>query len=330
MEILLADDDELYRKLLSVTLGRWGYQVVMAEDGEQALARLSGENAPTLAILDWMMPGLSGLEICQHLRARPGPRYIYLLLLTARDRTQDLVAGLEAGADDYLTKPFDVAELRARLRAAERILDLQEQLLRSRKELEDLATHDPLTQLWNRRAIFDRLSKEAARAEREAKCVAVILVDVDHFKTINDTHGHPAGDQVLCEVARRMAGALRPYDLLGRFGGDEFLVALIAEDPAATEVVAERLRAAVSGIPVRVGETEITVTVSIGAASASPHVVHSPEALLHAADEALYLAKREGRNRVCAVLTHPDAPSSAGAARRQVRPSPAASPSPAR
>jgi diguanylate cyclase (GGDEF)-like protein len=306
MRVLIADDDEIYRSLLCSTLARWGYQVVAVEGGERALVLLTAENAPTLAVLDWMMPGLSGPEVCKRVRAQPGPRYIYVLLLTAGHNMEDVVEGLEAGADDYLTKPFDASELRARLRTAARILDLQEELLESRRELEDLATHDPLTHLWNRRAILERLSGEAARAQREKKSVAVLLADVDRFKEVNDRRGHLVGDLVLCEVARRMSAALRPYDLLGRFGGEEFLVALTTDAPEAVLVVAERLREAIAALPFSADGLEFPLSVSVGVAASLPGTMADTQALLHAADDALYRAKHEGRNRVCLARSKPD------------------------
>jgi diguanylate cyclase (GGDEF)-like protein len=314
MRVLVADDDEIYRGLLATTLSRWGYQVTPVAGGEQALERLEAEGAPTLAILDWMMPGLTGPEVCARLRARAGARYTYVLLLTARHKMEDVIEGLDAGADDYLTKPFDTSELRARLRAAERILALQEKLLKSRQELEELATHDPLTQLWNRRTILEMLGNEAARAKREKKTLAVILVDVDHFKQVNDTRGHLCGDQVLREVARRMDGALRPYDLLGRFGGEEFLVTLTTDAPEGAAVVAERLRAAVAAGPFSASGVDFCISVSAGVATSAAGAEFSPESLLHAADSALYRAKHEGRNRVCLALSEPDPrPVAAGA-----------------
>jgi len=315
MRVLIADDDEIYRGLLCSTLARWAYQPEPVESGERALARLTAENAPTLAVLDWMMPGLSGPEVCKRLRAHPGPRYTYVLLLTARHKMEDVVEGLEAGADDYLTKPFDAAELRARLRTAVRILDLQEKLLESRRELEDLATHDPLTHLWNRRAILERLSHETARAQREKKSVAVLLADVDRFKEVNDRRGHLVGDQVLCEVARRMAAALRPYDVLGRFGGEEFLVTLTTDAPDAVLAVAERLREAVAGCPFSADGLEFPLSISVGVAASNPGAVADPQALLRAADGALYRAKHAGRNRVCMVPTEPESPPAAAIAR---------------
>jgi two-component system cell cycle response regulator len=306
MRVLVADDDEIYRSLLATTLGRWGYEVTPVAGGEEALEHLAAEGAPTLAILDWMMPGLTGPEVCARLRARVAHRYTYVLLLTARDKREDLVQGLDAGADDYLTKPFDTSELRARLRAAERILALQEKLEKSRQELEELATHDPLTQLWNRRAILELLGTEAARARREKTLLAVILVDVDHFKQVNDRRGHLCGDQVLREVARRMDAALRPYDVLGRFGGEEFLVTLTTESQQGVKVVADRLHAAVAAQPFSVTGAELCITVSVGVATSSPGADPILESLLHAADSALYRAKHEGRNRVCVALSDPN------------------------
>lgn len=306
MRILIADDDEIYRGLLCSTLSRWGYQAVAVSDGEQALACLSADGAPSLAVLDWMMPGLSGPEVCKRLRAAPGPRYTYLLLLTARAKMEEVVEGLEAGADDYLTKPFQASELRARLRTAVRILELQEKLLDSRRELEELATHDPLTQLWNRRAILERLAREWSRALREKKSLGVLLADVDRFKEVNDRHGHLAGDQVLCEVARRMTAALRPYDLLGRFGGEEFLVGLSTDAPESVCHVAERLREAVAASPFSAEGLEFPLSVSIGLAVAPADPAAAPELLIHAADGALYRAKQEGRNRVCCASSAPE------------------------
>jgi len=308
MRVLIADDDEIYRGLLCSTLPRWGYQVLAVSDGEQALASLAADSAPTLAILDWMMPGLSGPEVCKRLRAVPGPRYTYILLLTARAKMEEVVEGLEAGADDYLTKPFEASELRARLRTAARILELQERLLESRRELEVLATHDPLTQLWNRRAILERLSREWARSLRENKSVAVLLADVDRFKEVNDRHGHLVGDLVLCEVARRMTAALRPYDLLGRFGGEEFLVALSTDAPESVGRVAERLREAIAASPFSAEGLEFPLSVSIGMAVAPAEPAASPELLIHSADRALYRAKGEGRNRVCICSSVPGDP----------------------
>ena len=306
MRVLVVDDDPVYRKLVSSTLRGWGYEVTCMEHGNLALDHLATAGAPRLVLLDWMMPGLSGLDVCKRIRAHPGAPYTYILLLTARRSMEEIVEGLDAGADDYLTKPFHPAELRARLRAAQRLLDLHEKLLVSHQQMELLATHDPLTHLWNRRAILQRLSSEAARAMREAASLAILIIDVDHFKDVNDRRGHFAGDRVLCEIARRMAASLRPYDHLGRFGGEEFLIVLAAGTSDTAFVVAERVRAAVAASPISAGGAAIPVSVSVGIAASIPGTAISTESLLHAADTALYRAKREGRNRVCTALSTPD------------------------
>ncbi len=306
MRVLVVDDDKMYRTLVSSSLSDWGYEVVAVDNGKIALEHLAAEDAPRLVVLDWMMPGLSGTDVCKRLRAQPGPLYTYVLLLTARRRMQEVVEGLDAGADDYLTKPFHPSELRARLRAAQRILDLHHKLFESHRELAHLATHDPLTQLFNRRAILGQLSHEAARAQREKKFLAVLLIDVDHFKEVNDRRGHQAGDLVLCEVASRMSAALRPYDSLGRFGGEEFLVALTADSAADASAIAERLRAAVAVTPLFVVGHEFPLSISVGVATASASGPIETESLVHSADSALYRAKHEGRNRVCTALSNPD------------------------
>ena len=210
MKILIADDSIVSRHLLEATLRKWGYDVVVACDGTEALAALEQEHAPSLAILDWMMPGMTGLEVCREIRQRIKEPYIYILLLTSKSQKEDLIEGMEAGADDYITKPFDQHELQVRLRAGTRLVDLQAQLLSAREALREQATKDSLTRLWNRSSIIDILCRELSRADREQRPVSVLMVDLDHFKSINDNHGHFAGDAVLCETARLMQNAIRP------------------------------------------------------------------------------------------------------------------------
>ena len=207
------------------------------------------------------------------------------------------VAGLAAEADDFLTKPLDVVELQARLRSGERVILLQEGLLEAQKALERLAAHDDLTGLWNRRMILDRLDKELHRANRESTQVGVAMIDLDHFKLINDTHGHAAGDIVLRQAADRMRTMLRDYDYLGRYGGEEFMMVVSSSEAADLAGVAERCRRAVADQPVTIGDRRIAVTVSVGLASTTV-AGYDEVALLHAADAALYQAKGEGRNRV--------------------------------
>jgi diguanylate cyclase (GGDEF)-like protein len=298
MRVLIADDDPVARRLIEVTLTHWGYQVVSVASGLEAIQVLQAPDAPSLAILDWEMPGIEGVEVCRRIRQKIEGRYTYIILLTARNRKQDIVEGLQSGADDYIIKPFDTYELQARVRAARRIVELQDQLIASRDALEVQALHDPLTGLRNRRAIFDILNREIVRSVRQKTSVAVILADVDRFKNINDTYGHLAGDQVLVEIARRMAGGLRAYDSIGRFGGEEFMV--VAPEPHShpPQALAERIRAAIAETPVRMGERELAVTVSLGVASGGPGGANLQDSLVRAADAALYRAKQEGRNRV--------------------------------
>jgi len=297
VKILIADDSIVSRHLLEATLRKWGYDVVVACDGTEALDILQQEHAPSLAILDWMMPGLTGPEVCREIRQRGPEPYIYILLLTSRSQKEDLIEGMEAGADDYITKPFDQHELQVRLRAGTRLVDLQAQLLSAREALREQATKDSLTRLWNRSSIFDILCRELSRAERESKPVSVLMVDLDHFKSVNDNHGHFAGDAVLCETARLMQNSIRSYDSIGRYGGEEFLILLPGCDEDASYRHAERLRKRLEEVRMPLNGTSLCITASFGATTALPGQSWTPEALIKKADDALYLAKRMGRNR---------------------------------
>jgi diguanylate cyclase (GGDEF)-like protein len=301
-EVLIADDDPVSRHLLQVSLAGAGYRVTAAPDGSEALRILSQEDSPRLAVLDWMMPSLDGVDVCRAVRRSAREPYRYIILLTAKGHQTEIIEGLEAGADDYIIKPYDLQELKARLRAGKRILELQQQLVTTREQLRVQATHDALTGLLNRLAILDALEREVVRSNREKRPMAVIMADVDHFKQTNDTHGHQAGDAVLQEVGRRMLSSFRSYDFVGRYGGEEFLVVVPnAELPLAVEL-AERLRQNVSVEPVNVGGAMIAVTLSLGVAASVAGSNHAPE-LLRCADEALYAAKRAGRNRVESTLS---------------------------
>jgi diguanylate cyclase (GGDEF)-like protein len=246
------------------------------------------------------MPGMDGIELCRRIRSHDQGPYRYVLLLTAKDDKQDMIAGLEAGADDYLTKPFDVDELRARVRAGKRILDLQAALIRAQGALRFEASHDRLTAIWNRGAILDLLAGETERSRRSNGSLGVIMADVDFFKQVNDTHGHLVGDSVLQEVGRRLASSLRTYDLVGRYGGEEFLIVVPGADASNLAVAAERLRRRIADQPIATSAGPISVTVSLGltVAQAIESRLVEPEALLRAADAALYSAKARGRNRV--------------------------------
>jgi two-component system cell cycle response regulator len=298
MQVLIVDDDNVSRRMLARTLESWHYEVISACDGNEAWRILERDGAPQLVILDWMMPGMTGPAVCRELRRRSREPYTYVLLLTARTEKQDLIDGLESGADDYLTKPFDAQELRVRLRAGLRILELQAQLLAAREALREQATRDPLTCLWNRCSILDILTREVSRANREGTGVGVIMADLDHFKKVNDTYGHLAGDAALREAARRMQASVRAYDAVGRYGGEEFLIVLPGSGNSNAMQFAERLREKICGEPITVPEGSLMATVSLGVTAWKRGAYPTPEMLLRAADEALYRAKASGRNRV--------------------------------
>ena len=307
MRVLIADDSIVSRHLLEATLRKWGYEVVVATDGLEALNALQGENPPPLAILDWVMPGLTGPEVCSRVRERNKNKdldYTYIVLLSSKSQREDLIEGLEAGADDYLTKPFDQHELKVRLRAGTRIIDLQRELVTAREALREQATKDFLTRIWNRSSILDVLGRELARASREQRSVGVVLADLDRFKSVNDTYGHFAGDAVLREFTRRMVAAMRSYDAIGRYGGEEFLIILPGCDSRCTGSQAERLRSALASEPMLIGVEEHLVTCSFGATSWSPDSNATADELIQLADDALYMAKHQGRNCV-AVLVPP-------------------------
>ena len=299
MRILIADDDDVSRCKLEALLSKWGYEVISVEDGMLAWEALHQENAPRLTILDWMMPGMDGSEICRQLRQSRKGAYVYVLLLTSKVGKEDIVAGMEAGADDYLGKPFDAQELKVRLRAGKRIVDLEE-------ALRVQATHDALTGAWNHGAIIDMLELELARAEREGISTGAVLVDLDHFKRVNDTYGHLTGDAVLREAAQRMTRELRRSDVLGRYGGEEFLVVLPGCEEPDAQGLAERLRRCIACDPVATSMGKVSFTISLGVATIGKGERMGVAEVLQRADEALYQAKREGRNRVVMVTGSED------------------------
>lgn len=298
MRVLIADDVRLDRSILKLALEKWEYEVVEAVDGQEAMSILQQDDAPALVILDWMMPGMSGPEICRSIRSATRQRYTYIILLTSKDETNDLVDGMKSGADDYLVKPVNIHELQVRLRAGSRIIELEQELIRTREELRVQATHDFLTGIWNRGVVLDRLNEEIERAARHSSSLSVIIADIDHFKGINDNYGHSTGDTVLVEVAQRIQKTIRPYDIIGRFGGEEFLVVVPDIDEAGTAALAERVRSSICSPLIETKQGPVEITLSIGTTVCQVKGNVDPTALIEEADRALYQAKRNGRNRV--------------------------------
>jgi len=294
MKIVVAEDDPVTRRLLKTSLEKWQYEVILAADGIQAMEILSDPDSPQIAVLDWMMPGIDGVEICRELRKSNAGPYVYILLLTSRTAKDDVLTGLDAGADDYLVKPFDVLELQARLRTGKRIIDLQGQLISAREAMRDQATHDPLTGAWNRRALVEIIKREFERVRRQKGSLALLMLDLDHFKRVNDTMGHQVGDLVLQEVTKRVHSVIRPYDSLGRYGGEEFLVLIPGYDSQSALDVGERIRLSISSAPFATGLNSLQLTLSIGIACIGTDL--DMEQLIRHADEAMYRAKSEGRN----------------------------------
>jgi diguanylate cyclase (GGDEF)-like protein len=303
MRILIADDDVLSLRLLERTLERDGYEVTAVQNGRLAAEHLCRHDGPRLALLDWVMPELEGPAVCRQVRQKRQQVYVHMVLLTSKESKQDVIEGLESGADDYLIKPFDPAELKARLRTGLRILQLEDRLVEAREDMRFKATHDPLTGLFNRGIIMDLLSRELSRTHRENGCTTILLGDVDHFKDVNDTLGHIAGDEVLREVARRMVASVRSYDYVGRYGGEEFLVVLNNCDATASLLRAEQIRRAIATVPVQTIQGPIPVTMSLGVLSSKDWGLRPVEELLQEVDVALYKAKAAGRN--CVKLASP-------------------------
>jgi diguanylate cyclase (GGDEF)-like protein len=303
MQVLIAEDDQVSRKMLVSIVRKWGYQPLAVDDGRQAWEALQQADAPRLVLLDWIMPGWDGIEVVRKLRACETVDPPYVILLTSKGDSISLVEGLEAGANDYIRKPYDPHELRARLGVGKRMLDLQEALRTERDARAHEAMHDPLTGALNRRAIHAELARETARAHRERTDFCIGVADIDHFKSINDTHGHQTGDEVLIGLVQLFRRQIRPYDTLGRWGGEEFILMTPGPMPLVAQVVYERLRTACMATPISTHIGTISLTISLGVAVWNGQ--ESDDALLAAADAALYAAKRQGRNRICIAAPRP-------------------------
>jgi len=296
-KVLVADDSPIYRKLVEHTLSEKQYAVLFAKSGREAID-LFTEHQPSLVITDWMMPDLSGIELCEHIRNHPRQTYTYLIILTGITEKNKLVKGLAAGADDYLTKPFHSDELLARVGVGRRIVELHRQLEAKNQMLEELALTYPLTGLPNRRAIEEWATRQLSGAARYGFSFLVVLVDLDHFKAVNDTHGHDAGDTVLKKFSELLKANSRRSDICGRIGGEEFLFILTHTTKENANVVIERIRTQLEATKFDFAGGSLTVTASFGVAGFEGTQAADFNRLVSQADAALYLAKRTGRNRI--------------------------------
>jgi two-component system, cell cycle response regulator len=275
-------------------LNNWGYDVLMTSDGGAAWEAMQNPDAPSLVISDWMMPNMNGLELCGNIRAMKKSGYTYFIILTTKANKQDVIEGLQAGADDFLIKPFDPNELRYRLKIGERIISLEHRIL-------ELANTDALTHILNRRAFMEKMEMELHRSRRTRIPLSLIFTDIDYFKKINDSYGHQAGDIVLQKFSEKLSEFVRPYDFAGRYGGEEFVICLPNITAVQSRSVAERIRKNVEKMKILLPDDPqpITITASFGVASFRFESQDSLNSLTARADEAMYRAKHEGRNRVC-------------------------------
>jgi two-component system, cell cycle response regulator len=299
--ILIADDDPVTRKLLERTLAKKGLQVTVEDDGRKAFERFQKEFFP-LVVSDWMMPGMDGLEICKAIRGVETEGYVFIILLTSRDNRQDIVRGLEAGADDYLTKPFNPAELVARINTGIRILELERSLKKANDEIRTLSITDQLTGCYNRLYMAERMEPEIKRAKRYRHWLSVIMCDIDHFKQVNDTHGHQVGDVVLKGFADIIRKSIRDeIDWAVRYGGEEFVIILPETDLDGARVVADRLRLTVEKTAFNAEGEPFSITSSFGVTGLNektPWEKLNIDAIIQHADSLLYAAKNAGRNQV--------------------------------
>jgi len=298
VKILIAEDDEITQLILQKLLEREGYKVILTNNGLEAWNVFQEKREEIdMVITDWLMPKMDGLELCKKIRNLELSHYVYLIFITVRERREDIVIGLEAGADDYIPKPFDPHELLSRIRSGKRVIEIDKRQRKLRKKLECLSLSDELTKVLNRRGIFRRLREEVDRATREKYLFSVMMLDIDNLKETNDRYGHDAGDKVLREAARRIRTCCRPYDAMGRYGGDEFLMIVPAEEKDMAYKLAERFHMAICEKPFEIDNKCVNITVSMGVVFVST-LNHEPKEIIKKADECLIKAKTAGKNMI--------------------------------
>ncbi len=297
MKVLVAEDDLTSRTILGAILAKWGYEVVCAVDGQQAMEILSQPDGPKLALLDWSMPVLSGIDVCRNLRKEQANDTIYIIMLTAKSEKKHIVEGLNAGANDYIIKPYDNEELQARINVGKRMVEIQSELEKAKHALIYEAMHDSLTGLYNRKAILEMLTRELSRVKRSSDILHIGMCDLDHFKLINDRYGHQTGDEILQGFAKIMNASLRDYDYIGRYGGEEFLIILPSTGEINKKMTCfSRLHKVIADTKIGTRSGDISVTVSIGVTKADGG--KAIDEVLSEADDALYRAKNT-RNAIC-------------------------------
>lgn len=296
MRILIADDDKTSRLILGKALQKWGYDVTEAVNGVEAVEILKKADSPQIVILDWMMPEMNGLDTVKEIKKIETENHFYIIMLTFKSEKNDIITVLNAGANDYLIKPFDAGEFQARVNVGRRVIELQQEIIESRKKLEYQIAHDLLTGMYSRGFIMDRLREEIARAERAGDKFVVAMCDIDHFKSINDRYGHQSGDKALCDFSKIIAENIRGYDIAGRIGGEEFLVIAPIKTIGEERAIFERIRKKVEEHIINLEKDKISLTVSIGVASYKKG--ETIDSLVAKADKLMYEAKKKGRNRV--------------------------------